>query len=241
MNFIQLKVFFSFFSPASSFSCPSFFTLSTWFFFLPISTYHLFPPLRTHARLYTLYGPVTICNYHKCFIFSMHRLKLDCCMLAHFSMQQLVNFNSKPVTFVTKFLFLKAVLFVAWQFLELQVSYLSSGFSVYLVFVLFFSPSSSSSEVSLSNPLKLLCAKFGKQISPNSLTQLEFRSVVLIYPAVKGRLLTKWPTFHAASVVLLGLTMWLGVENSHQFNLRVYHAALTSHIELFRDRPADHF
>lgn len=113
------RSFFFFSFPASSFSCPGFFTLSTWFFFLPISTYHPSPPLRTHARLHTLYGPVTICNYHKCFIFSMHRLKLDCCMLAHFSMQQLVNFNSKPVTFVTKFLVLKVVFFVAWQFLEL--------------------------------------------------------------------------------------------------------------------------
>lgn len=77
------------------------------------------PPYGPMLGCTTLYGPVTICNYHKCFIFSMHRLKLDCCMLAHFSMQQLVNFNSKPVTFVTKFLFLKVVLLVAWQFLEL--------------------------------------------------------------------------------------------------------------------------
>lgn len=33
---------------------------------------------------YKPYGLVTICSYHKCFIFSMHRLKLDCCMLAYF-------------------------------------------------------------------------------------------------------------------------------------------------------------
>lgn len=56
------------------------------FFFLPltISTEQSLLPFRTPAKLYRLDGLVTICSYHKCFIFSMHRLELDCCVSAYF-------------------------------------------------------------------------------------------------------------------------------------------------------------
>lgn len=127
---------------------------------------------------YKPYGLVTICSYHKCFIFSMHRLKLDCCMLAYFLCSSWSTSTQNTVFLSLLQSSLYESTLVAWQFLELQVCYLSSSF-------LFFS---FTAEVSFSNPQKFLCAKFGKQIYSNSLTQLKFRSVILIYHAVKGRL-----------------------------------------------------
>lgn len=117
----------------------------------------------------------TICSYHKCFIFSMHRLKLGLLCVGIFSMQQLVNFNSKHCFLTLRSPFHKRTL-RACRFLELPVSCSSSSFlKFYVLFLLYFF----TSEVSFFSPQKILYAKFGKQIYYKSLTQLKFRSVIL--------------------------------------------------------------
>lgn len=160
----------------------------------------------------------TICSYHKCFIFSMHRLKLGLLCVGILSMQQLIN--SKHC-FLTLGSSSHRRTLGACHVLELPVSSLSSSFTIYVLFLLYFL----TSELSFFNPQEIVYAKFGKQICYNSLTQLKFRSVILGDHAVKEDLCRVTCLSYRSSFVLLVLMVWLGVENLLQFNLRLYHTA----------------
>lgn len=83
------------------------------------------------AKLNKLYGLVNICNYHKCFIFSMHWLKHDCCVLAYFyaAVGQL-QLKQHFLQFYGAFS--ENTSFTAWQFLELRVN--CPNFLVWLLF-----------------------------------------------------------------------------------------------------------
>lgn len=143
----------------------------------------------------------TICSYHKCFIFSMHRLKLGLLCVGIFSMQQLINVNSKHCFKLGSSSHRRTL--GACHVLELPVSSLSSSFTIYVLFLLYFL----TSELSFFNPQEIVYAKFGKQICYNSLTQLKFRSVILGDHAVKEDLCRVTCLSYRSSFVLLVLRL----------------------------------
>lgn len=142
----------------------------------------------------------TICSYHKCFIFSMHRLKLGLLCVGIFSMQQLVHFASEHCFLRFRSSFLRSAP-RAGHLLELPVSCELKLFQILRLVLLYFF----TSEVSFFHPQKILYAKFGKQIYYNSLTQSKFRSVILGYHAVKEDLCRVTCVSYRSSAVLLVL------------------------------------
>lgn len=86
---------FSLLSPSLSLLC--FYCI----FFLTISTFP-FSPYGPMLDCTNFMDFLPFCSYHKCFIFSMHRLKLDCCMLAYFLCSSWSISTQNAVKFVTK-------------------------------------------------------------------------------------------------------------------------------------------
>lgn len=127
------------------------------FFSLTISA-TVFPEPLDPCSVINLMDLFTICSYHKCFIFSMHRLKLDC-VLAYSLCSSWST--STPNCFLRLRSSFHKSAHRAHHFRGLPVSCLSSSFlqSYVLLFLLCFFIS----EIFL-HPQKVLYAKFGKQI-----------------------------------------------------------------------------